>query len=154
MCTGVLQSCPTLRDPVDCGLPGFSVREGGVLEERTLERTGQRWLTHPSRALYFLLPQPPNPLRTWCCQSPCDPSSCTTSTPGPTGANPSPPGQPQEQTPVDDPHAEVGIKSQLKPRASVAEEEDPKPSHQLHKLGIKSAGPTRQTLSVEYKKGH
>ena len=34
-----------------------------------------------------------------------------------TGANPSPPGQPQEQTPVDDPQAEVEIKPQLKPRA-------------------------------------
>jgi len=33
------------------------------------------------------------------------------------GANPSPPGQPQEQSPVDDPHAEVEIKPQLKPRA-------------------------------------
>ena len=43
-----------------------------------------------------------------------------------TGANPSPPGQPQEQTPVDDPHAEVEIKPQLKPRGSVAKEEDPK----------------------------
>ena len=51
-----------------------------------------------------------------------------------TGANPSPPGQPQEQTPVDDPHAEVEIKPQLKPRDSVAKEEDPKPSHQLYKL--------------------
>ena len=45
-----------------------------------------------------------------------------------TGANPSPPGQPREQTPVDDPHAEVEIKPQLKPRGSVAKEEDPKPS--------------------------
>ena len=33
-----------------------------------------------------------------------------------TGANPSPPGQPQEQTPVDDPYAQVKIKPQLKPR--------------------------------------
>ena len=32
-----------------------------------------------------------------------------------TGANPIPPGQPQEETPVDDPHAEVEIKPQLKP---------------------------------------
>ena len=40
-----------------------------------------------------------------------------------TGANPSPPGQPQEQTPVDDPHVEVEIISQLKPRGSVAKEE-------------------------------
>ena len=47
MCTGLLWSCPTLCDPVDCGLPGFSVRVG-VLQARTLER--------PSRALYYLLP--------------------------------------------------------------------------------------------------
>jgi len=39
-----------------------------------------------------------------------------------TGANPSPPGQPQEQAPVDDPHVEVEIKPQLKPRGSVAKE--------------------------------
>ena len=32
--------------------------------------------------------------------------------------------QPQEQTPVDDPHAEVEIKPQLKPRGSVTKEED------------------------------
>ena len=55
-----------------------------------------------------------------------------------TGTNPSPPGQPQEQTPVDDPHAEVEIKPQWKPRGTVAKEEDPKPSHQLYKLQIKS----------------
>jgi len=34
--------------------------------------------------------------------------------------------QPQEQTPVDDPHAEVKIKPQLKPRGSVTKEEDSK----------------------------
>ena len=39
---------------------------------------------------------------------------------------------------MDDPHAEVEIKPQLKPRGSVAKEEDPKPSHQLYKLQIKS----------------
>ena len=43
-----------------------------------------------------------------------------------TGANPSPPGKPQEQIPVDDPHGEVEIKSRLKPRGSVTKEEDPK----------------------------
>jgi len=37
-----------------------------------------------------------------------------------TWANPSPPGQPQEQAPVGDPHAEVEIKPQLKHRGSVA----------------------------------
>ena len=53
-----------------------------------------------------------------------------------TGADPSPPEQTQKQTPVDDPHAEVEIKPQLKPRGSVAKE-DLKPSHQLYKLQIK-----------------
>ena len=33
---------------------------------------------------------------------------------------------------MDDPHVEVKIKPQLKPRGSVAKEEDPKPSHQLY----------------------
>ena len=42
---------------------------------------------------------------------------------------------------MDNPHAEVEIKPQLKPRGSVAKEEDPKPSHQLYKLQMKS---TRQ----------
>jgi len=65
-----------------------------------------------------------------------------------TGANPSPPGQPQEQTPVDNPHTEVGIKPQLKPRDSVTKEEDPKLSHQLYKLQIKSTPSTRQTLCL------
>ena len=71
-----------------------------------------------------------------------------------TGANPSPPGQPQEQTLVDDPHAEVEVKPQLKPRGSVAKEEDPKPPHQLYKLQIKATGSTSQTVSIEYIKGH
>ena len=65
-----------------------------------------------------------------------------------TGANPSLPGQPQEQTSVDDLHAEVEVKPQLKPRGSVAKEEDPKPSHQLCKLQIKSAWSIRQTLCL------
>ena len=55
-----------------------------------------------------------------------------------TEANPSTTEQPQGQTPVDDPHAEVEIKPQLKPRGSVTKEEDPKPSHQLYMLQIKS----------------
>ena len=56
----------------------------GVLQARILECIGQYWLLHPSRALYFLLHQSPTPLSIWwCCKKPCDPSSCTTSTPGP-----------------------------------------------------------------------
>ena len=49
---------------------------------------------------------------------------------------------------MDDPHAEVEIKPQLKPRGSVAREEDPKPSHQLYKLQIKSTQSTRQILCL------
>ena len=88
------------------------------------------------------------PLRTWCCQNPCNPSSCTTSTPGPHWG-PSPPEQPQEQTRVHNPHAEMEIKPQLKPRGSVAKEEDPKPSHPLQKLQIKSTQSTRHILCLQ-----
>ena len=66
-----------------------------------------------------------------------------------TGANPSPPGHTQEQTQVDDPYAEVEIKPQLKARGSVVKAEDPKPSHQLYKLQIKSTQSTRQAVSME-----
>ena len=52
--TRSLWSCSSLCDPVDCGLPGFSVR--GVLQARILECISQYWLPYPSRALYFLLP--------------------------------------------------------------------------------------------------
>ena len=60
-----------------------------------------------------------------------------------TGEGPSPLGQPQKQIPVEDPNAEVEIKPQLKPRGSVAKEEDPKPFHQLYKLKIKPTLSTR-----------
>ena len=65
-----------------------------------------------------------------------------------TGKDPSPPGQPQEQTPVDNPHAEAEIKPQLKPRGSVTKEENPKPTQQLYKLQTKSTWSTRQTLCL------
>ena len=67
-----------------------------------------------------------------------------------TGANPSPPGQPQKQTTEDDSHAEVEIKPQLKPRGSVTKEEDLKSSHELYKLQIKSTWSTRQIVPEEY----
>ena len=38
-----------LCHPADCGLPGFSVREG-VAQARTLEHMGQYWLPYPSAA--------------------------------------------------------------------------------------------------------
>ena len=53
MRSGLLWSCSTICDPVDCGLSGFSVR--GVRQARILECIGQHWLPYPSRALYFLL---------------------------------------------------------------------------------------------------
>ena len=97
MHAGSLRSCLTLSDPIDCGLPVFSVREGSSTA-RILQHIGQCWFPYPSRAPYSLLAQPPAPLNT--CQNPCDPNSCTTSTPGPprgrpessraaSGANPS-----------------------------------------------------------------
>ena len=55
---------------------------------------------------------------------------------------------------MDDPHAEVEIQPQLKTRGSVAKEEDPKHSYQLYKLQTKSTRSTRQTVSMEYIKGH
>ena len=65
-----------------------------------------------------------------------------------TGADSSPSGQPQEQSPVDDPHAEVEIKPKLKSRGSVAKEKDQKPSHQLYKLQIQFTWSTRQPLCL------
>ena len=79
--TGLLWWYPTVCDPVDCGLPDFSVR--GVLQARILQRTGQYWFPYPSRVLYFLLPWLLSPLRICCCQNPYNRSSCTISTPGP-----------------------------------------------------------------------
>ena len=46
MHAGSLRSSLTLCDPVDYGLPGFSVRVG-VLQARILEHIGQYWLPYP-----------------------------------------------------------------------------------------------------------
>ena len=134
-CTGSLQLCLTLCDPVDCGLPGFCV--GGSPGKNT----GVYWpilvaISFKSTIFPAALAdnsRVPAAARTPVTQAPTSPPHLAL-----TEANPSPPGQPQEQTPVDNPHAEVEIKPQLKPRGSVSKEEDPKPSHQLYKLQIKS----------------
>ena len=55
-----------------------------------------------------------------------------------TGADPSHSGQLQQQTSMDDPHAEVETKSQLSSRSGVIKQEDQKLFHQLYKLQIKS----------------
>ena len=137
----------------ECGLPGFCVRKG-FLQARIMGHIGQYRLPYPSRVLYFLLPWLPTPLSTWCCQNPCDPSSCPTSTPGPHGGKAKSSRAASGANPSDDPHAEVETKPQLKPRGSVAKEEDPKPSHQVYKLQIKFTQSTQQILSKEYIKGH
>ena len=76
MHTGLFQSCPTLCNPVDCGLPGFSVKET-VLQAGILECIGHPLLEHyisyyPSRQPpeYLVLPEPLQPkklhhLHTW-----------------------------------------------------------------------------------------
>ena len=51
---------------------------------------------------------------------------------------------------MDEPRAEVEIKPQVKPRGSVAKEEDPKHPHQMYKWQIKSTRSTKQPLCLEY----
>ena len=55
-----------------------------------------------------------------------------------TRACPGLPGQPQEQTPVDGPYSEMGIKPQLSSRVRMTKEEEQKAFHQLQNLQIKS----------------
>jgi len=129
------------------GLSGFSVREAGSPGKNT----GAHWpivVAIPFWSTIFPAALAANSPEYVVLPEPLDPSSCTTSTPGLHRANPSPPGQPQEQTPVDDPQTEVEIKPQLKPRGSVTKGEDSKPFHQLYKLHIKFTSSTRQTLCL------
>ena len=80
-CFGSVQLC----DPVDCGLPGFSVSRQeywSILANIGCHTLLEHYITCcPSRQL---------PLSTWCCQYPCNPGSCTTSTPGPHRGKPKP----------------------------------------------------------------
>ena len=79
---GSLWLCPTLCDPVDCGLPGFSVRDG-VLQARIPERIGHTGCHTLLEHYISYCPSQNTPRSTWCCQNPCDSSICTSSTPGP-----------------------------------------------------------------------
>ena len=145
MQTGSLRWCPTLCDPIDCGLPALSVR--GVLQARILELIGQYWLPYQEHHI-FCCPSRQPPWVPGAARNPANQAAVPPPQLILTGAAPSAPGQPQEQAPGDDPHAEVEIKLQLKPRGSVTKEEDPRPSYQLHKLQIKSTQSTRQTLCL------
>ena len=148
----VAQSCPTLFDPMDCSPPGSSVH--GISQARVLEWGAITFFSHTLLEHYiscFPSCQPlrvPGASRTPATQAAVPPPHLAL-----TWANPSPPGQPQELNPSGRPTCKCGIKPQLKPRGSVAKEEDPKPSHRLYKLQIKSTQSTRQTVSMEYIKG-
>ena len=75
-----LWSCSTPCNHVDCGLPGFSVREGFSSQEyrSVLANTGCHALLERCISCCHSHHVP----SFWCCQNPCNPSSCTTSTPG------------------------------------------------------------------------
>ena len=45
-----LQSCPTLSDPMDCGLPGFSIH--GILQARVLEWGAIAFSGRPNTYIY------------------------------------------------------------------------------------------------------
>ena len=143
----VTQLCPTLSDPTDSSPPGSSVH--GIFQARVLEWGAIAFSGHTLLEHYisccpsFQLPCVPGAARGPVTQAAAPPPHLAL-----TGANPSSPGQLQEQSPVDDPHAEVELKPQLKPRGRVAKEEDPKPSHQLYKQQIQSTSSTRQTLCL------
>ena len=76
----------------------------GVLQARILERIGQYWLPYPSRALYFLQPQPPVPLSSGAAGTPVTQGSALPPHLAFTAANPNPLGQTKEQTSVDESH--------------------------------------------------
>ena len=122
-CFSHVQVC----DPVDCGLPQSKDSPGkntGVSFRTLLEN-------HISCCHKL-----PTPLNIWCRQGICDPSNCSTSTPG-THWDQGPAKSSRTAlgaNPVDDLHTEMEIKPQLKPRGSMAKQEDPKPSYQLYKL--------------------
>ena len=83
MHAGSLRSCPTLSIPVDCGLPGF---RGGFSRQEywsALANTGFHTLLEHYISCYSSS-QPAEYL------NPCDPSSHTTSTPGPPRGRPKP----------------------------------------------------------------
>ena len=118
VCAGSLWSCPALCQPVDYVLPGSSVRGFSRQEYwSVLASTGCHVLLEhcisccPSRQL----PWVPGAARIPAIQAAAPPPHLAL-----TGANPNLQGQPQEQSPVDDPQVEVEIKPHLKPRGSMA----------------------------------
>jgi len=106
---GSLWSCLTLCDPVDCGLPGFSVRER-VFQARILEHISQYWLPYLLEHYISCCPsrQPPwvpGAARTPATQAAAPPPHLAL-----VRANPSPSGQPQELNPSGRPTCRGGNK--------------------------------------------
>ena len=118
MHAGSLRLCPTLQR---CRMSGWLSRQK---HWSVLANTGCHTLLEhcisccPSRQPPWI----PGAARTPATQTSAPPPHLVI-----TETNPRPPGQPQEQTPVDDPHTELETKPQLKPRGSVTNEEDPNP---------------------------
>ena len=118
-CQGKKKSCVCVRrfasvqlcGPADYGLPGFYVR--GVLQARILEYIGQYWCHALLEPYISCCPSRQPPWGPGAASTPATPAAAPPPHLALTGANPRPPGQPQEQTPVDGPHAEVEIKTTI-----------------------------------------
>ena len=90
--------------------------------------------------------QPPQ--STWCCQNPCKPSSCTTSTPGPHRGRPKSSRAALGAIPKGQPTCRGGNKTTSKNQGHCGWRKRLKPSQQLYKLQIKRTQSTRQTLCL------
>ena len=85
--------------PAYLALPGFpQSKQLHQLHTQSSQGQSCQRLEKSLTVPYLPCPWPPAPLHAWR----CNPNSCTTSTPVLSEADPSPKGQSQEQTPVDD----------------------------------------------------
>ena len=107
MQAGFLQSCPTLCDPAD---PARLLCQGGSPGKNT----GAYWpklVVMPSQSTVFPAALAASSLSTWCCQNPWDPSSGTTSSPGPHRGRPKPSGAASGASPSGRPTCRGGNKT-------------------------------------------
>ena len=58
------QSCPTLCDPMDCSLPGFSVH--GIFKAKVQECGSIAFSTYPYMCMQFLMFQPVEAKTSYC----------------------------------------------------------------------------------------
>ena len=135
MHAGSLPSCPTICDPVDWACQASLPRRFSRQEYwSVLGNTG----CHTLLECYISCCPSRQPLSTWCCQSPCDPSSCTASKPGPHRGRPKSSRAASGPNPSEWSTCRSGNNATVETQGRVAKEEDPTPSHQLYKLQIKS----------------